>query len=113
MNIMDENDQSLVWLCSLPYQKILFTGDASIHVEKDLYAQLIKYDVDILKVSHHGSQSATSPLLLQAIHPDIAMIGVKKNNMYHHPSISVIERLKRKNIEILRTDEDGMFHNRF
>ncbi|MFR6099247.1 MAG: hypothetical protein ACLUIS_03950 [Longibaculum sp.] len=41
------------------------------------------------------------------------MIGVKKNNMYHHPSISVIERLKRKNIEILRTDEDGMFHIRF
>ena len=84
-----------------------------VHVEKDLYAQLTKYDVDILKVSHHGSQSATSSLLLQAIHPDIAMIGVKKNNMYHHPSISVIERLKRKNIEILRTDEDGMFHIRF
>lgn len=110
---MDENDQSLVMYVSLPYQKILFTGDASVHVEKDLYAQLAKYDVDILKVSHHGSQSATSPLLLQAIHPDIAMIGVKKNNMYHHPSISVIERLKRKNIEILRTDEDGMFHIRF
>ena len=33
--------------------------------------------------------------------------------MYHHPSSEVIERLKRKQITILRTDEDGMFHIRF
>ena len=47
------------------------------------------------------------------IQPQYAMIGVKKNNLYRHPSLEVIERLKRKNIKILRTDEDGMFHIRY
>lgn len=66
-----------------------------------------------MKVSHHGSATATSPAFLSTVHPDIAMIGVKKNNMYHHPSTQVIERLERKGITILRTDQDGMFHIRF
>ena len=98
---------------TLPAMNILMTGDMSSQVEADLLPQLQTLDVDVLKVSHHGSASATSSLLLSAIHPDIAMIGVKKNNMYKHPSPQVIERLQRKGITILRTDQDGMFHLRF
>ena len=109
----DSNDQSLVMYISLPAMNILMTGDMSSQVEADLLPQLQTLDVDVLKVSHHGSASATSALLLSAIHPDIAMIGVKKNNMYKHPSPQVIERLQRKGITILRTDQDGMFHLRF
>lgn len=67
----------------------------------------------IYKVSHHGSDTASSVQLFEWINPKVAMIGVKKNNMYHHPSYHVIQRLDRKNINILRTDEDGMFHIRF
>ena len=40
-------------------------------------------------------------------------LQLKKNNLYHHPSEKVITRLKRKKINILRTDQDGMFHIRF
>lgn len=109
----DSNDQSLIMYVSLPSMNILFTGDASSVVEKDILEQLRTLDVDVLKVSHHGSATATSPAFLSTVHPDIAMIGVKKNNMYHHPSTQVIERLERKGITILRTDQDGMFHIRF
>lgn len=109
----DNNDQSLVMLVELPAMTILFTGDASTEVEKNIYEQYHHINADVLKVSHHGSYTATSPKLLEMIQPQIAMIGVKKNNLYHHPSHEVIERLKRKQITILRTDEDGMFHIRF
>ena len=109
----DNNDQSLIMLVELFENRILFTGDASSQVEEDLRKQYRNLNVDILKISHHGSKTATSAYLLQMIQPDIAMIGVRKNNMYHHPSSEVIERLKRKQITILRTDEDGMFHIRF
>ncbi|MFQ6874474.1 MAG: DNA internalization-related competence protein ComEC/Rec2 [Coprobacillus cateniformis] len=109
----DNNDQSLIMLVELFENRILFTGDASSQVEEDLRKQYRNLNVDILKISHHGSKTATSASLLQMIQPDIAMIGVRKNNMYHHPSSEVIERLKRKQITILRTDEDGMFHIRF
>ena len=109
----DNNDQSLIMLVELFENRILFTGDASSQVEEDLRKQYRNLNVDILKISHHGSKTATSASLLQMIQPDIAMIGVRKNNMYHHPSSEVIERLKRKQITILRTDEDGVFHIRF
>lgn len=107
------NDQSLIMYVQLPAMYILLTGDASTEVENDLLNQLKELNVDVLKVSHHGSKTASSPQFLDAISPSIAMIGVKKNNLYHHPSNEVIDRLNRKNITILRTDEDGMFHIRF
>lgn len=110
---MNSNDNSLIMYVCLPSLNILFTGDASLEVEEDLQDIYRVLDVDLLKVSHHGSQSATSPLLLQCIHPQIAMIGVGEKNLYHHPSQEVIERLERKGIKILRTDQDGMFHIRF
>ena len=109
----DSNDQSLLMYVTLPAMNILFMGDASVAVEKDVEKQLQDLDVDVLKVSHHGSATATSATFLSQIHPEIAMIGVKKDNMYHHPSLEVIERLQRKGITILRTDQDGMFHIRF
>lgn len=109
----DANDNSLIMHVKLPAMSLLFMGDASIEVEKDLYKTYKYLDIDVLKVSHHGSKTSTSSQLLEMIHPRIAMIGVKKNNIYHHPSKNVIDRLNRKNINILRTDEDGMFHIRF
>ena len=110
---VDENDQSLIMYIQLPAMKLLFMGDASQEVEADLKTKYQNLDVDVLKVSHHGSATSTSPVLFEMIHPTIAMIGVKKNNIYKHPSATVIERLKRKNVTVLRTDEDGMFHIRF
>lgn len=109
----DINDQSLVMYIHLPGLNMLTLGDASINVEKELLDKYKKLDVDILKVSHHGSRTSSGVDLFQMIQPQYAMIGVKKNNLYRHPSLEVIERLKRKNIKILRTDEDGMFHIRY
>lgn len=109
----DSNDQSLVMYVRFPSFSVLFTGDASSEVEKELKIKYPHLSVDILKISHHGSATATSVDLLEWIYPDVAMISVKKNNLYHHPAPIVIERLKRKGIKILRTDENGMFHIRY
>lgn len=109
----DLNDQSLIMLLSLYDYKMLFMGDCSINVEKDLYSKYGNLDVDILKVSHHGSNTSTGNDLFKMIEPKIALIGVGKNNVYRHPSYEVINRLERKGIVVLRTDIDGMFHIRF
>ena len=110
---LDSNDQSLIMYIKLESMNILMTGDASSRIEEDLYRQFHHLDVDVLKVSHHGSNTASSTTLFKMIEPQIAMIGVKKNNLYHHPSLEVIDRLERKGVTILRTDMDGMFHIRF
>jgi len=109
----NSNDRSLIMKLTLYDFHFLFMGDASATVEKDLLEEYQHLDIDVLKVSHHGSKTSSSVYLFELIQPQIAMIGVKKNNLYKHPADIVIERLQRKGVQILRTDEDGMFHLRF
>ena len=57
-------------------------------------------------MGHHGSDASSSPLFLDAICPETAIISVGYNS-FGHPSESVIERLKAHTEEIFRTDRDG------
>jgi competence protein ComEC len=109
----NNNDNSLVMKVTLYDKVFLFTGDISSQVEYDLYKKYKHIDCDVLKVSHHGSKTATSSYLFKLIQPKIALISVKKNNIYNHPSDEVINRLNKKGVMILRTDEMGMVHLRF
>ena len=109
----DSNDNSLIIHVKLEPMSLLFMGDASIRLEKELIDSQIDLTADIIKIGHHGSSTSTSPQLLDKVKPKVAMIGVKNNNIYKHPSDEVIERLNRKGIVVLRTDIHGMFHIRY
>ena len=61
----------------------------------------------LLKVAHHGSKSSSINLFLEEVKPQIALIGVGKNNNFGHPNIGVLERLKSYKTKIFRTDENG------
>ncbi len=63
--------------------------------------------VDVLKVSHHGSDSGTSDEILEVLKPKVAVISVGKNNRFDHPREEVIERLKKIGATIKRTDQEG------
>ncbi len=99
------NDDSMVILCSLYEEKILFTGDISEHVENALEEALIQ-DITVLKVSHHGSRFSTSDAFLNDKMIDAAVISVGYNH-YGHPSGEVLQRLSERGIRWLRTDERG------
>ena len=107
-NSEDSNDNSLVLLAEINGLKYLFTGDISTAVELELIEKYPDLKVDVLKVSHHGGQSATSAAFLMAIDPKIALISCGKNNFYGHPSSEVIERLDDYGIKTYRTDQSGM-----
>lgn len=107
----DANNNSLV--CSVRYRNssVLLTGDCSEAEENDIldeYSQSLGIlDVDILKVSHHGSQSASRKPFLDAVSPACAVISCGIDNSYGHPNLSVLERLEDAGAEIYRTDELG------
>jgi competence protein ComEC len=52
-------------------------------------------------------QTSSTPELLAAVHPKIAVISVGKRNLYNHPSAEVVERLSSAGARVLRTDQDG------
>ena len=88
---------------------MLFTGDIEKVAEEKILKEInpVILKSDILKVAHHGSKTSTTQEFLDNIEPQIALIGVGKDNNFGHPSGEVIERLKSKDIKIYRTDEKG------
>lgn len=98
------NDLSLVTLLVSGNKKALFTGDASVDVEKKIMSELP--EVDILKVGHHGSRSSTCLEFLKKIKPKYAVICTGKNS-YGHPTDQVLSNLKECNVETHRTDQEG------
>lgn len=84
---------------------MLLTGDAEREQEEGFVSALPH--VDVLKVGHHGSDTSTSPALVNITSPDYAVISVGAQNTYGHPSSLVVDRLLRAGAVVLRTDQDG------
>jgi competence protein ComEC len=102
------NDDSVVMHVTIASTSILFTGDASEKVEKELIQDFSNnLKVDILKVGHHGSKSSSMDSFIKITNPYIALISAGKNNRYKHPSTQALKRLKQDGREIMRTDQCG------
>lgn len=85
----------------------LFTGDAEKSAEDALLESGAYLDSDVLKVGHHGSPYSSCEEFLQAVTPEIAVIGVGADNDYGHPGDDVIERIEVHTGRIYRTDFHG------
>ena len=100
------NDQSVVSELMCGKRKFLFTGDAGKEIEDILLAQdLSSYDV--LKISHHGSLSASQEKFLKVVKPMAAVISVGKDNKFSHPHPETLKRLEMTGVNIFRTDQLG------
>lgn len=110
-NLISENalnNNSIV--AKLKYGKfqMLFTGDIEqIAEEKIVEKYGDKLKSTILKIAHHGSNTSSIENFINAVKPEVVLIGVGKNNKYGHPNQDVINRLKKYGAKIYRTDESG------
>lgn len=106
--IDESNGNSMVGLLHVFDKKFLMMSDAPVLVEQKMVWQNLEKikNIDVLKISHHGSATGTSEELLDFVKPKEAVISVGKNN-FGHPSKEVLERLKNRKIKIRRTDERG------
>ncbi len=100
------NDVSIVLLGEVAGRRFLLAGD----VEDDVDPILVQHGlppVDILKVAHHGSATATTSTFLDAVRARIAVVSAGADNPYGHPARSTIERVAATGARVLRTDTDG------
>lgn len=104
----DKNTGSLVLMLQYLDFEMLLTGDMDEKVERRLLEEgELGSQIDVLKVSHHGSGTASTNELLNIIRPKVACISVGENNRYGHPSAEVIERLRLYSSKMYLTKEDG------
>ena len=103
----EENETSLVLGLSFMDKRWLFTGDATISIEKKIILDNPSLKADILKAGHHGSDTSSCEEFLKAVSPETVIISVGKKNSYGHPSKAVISRMEKLGIKIRRTDLEG------
>lgn len=101
----DENDTSYVYYVEYEGFSATFTGDMSAFAEKNLIDDGKAGKTDLLKVAHHGSNTATCEEWVEKLTPEYAVISVGENNPYNLPNDDVLERLE--NAQVFRTDYDG------
>ncbi len=105
-SLKDVHDSDVISELDLGNKKFLLMGDSNEVVESRLVSSNIVADINVLKVGHHGSKTATSPQLLQSAKPEEAVISVG-NNSYGHPTPNVLRNLAEIGARIFRTDQLG------
>ena len=101
----NENDNSSVIYLNYNNYKFLFMGDAGTIKEKDILEKYNIFNIDVLKVGHHGSKTSSDKNFINEINPKYSIISVGKNNRYGHPNKEVLNNLN--NSKIYRTDQEG------
>ncbi len=86
-------------------KKLLFMGDASKKNELNIIKKYNLFNIDVLKLGHHGSNTSSDKEFIKITNPKYTIISVGKNNRYGHPNKEVLDNLK--NSKIYRTDIDG------
>ena len=101
------NNTSLVLRVVHGQNSFLLMGDAEIEEEQSILNSCQDISATVLKVGHHGSDSATGYRLLREVMPQYAVISVGADNAYGHPTDSTLSKLRDCGAEIFRTDIEG------
>lgn len=108
LKVRDEiNNTSIVLKVEHAGNSILLTGDAELGEEQDMLESGEDLSANVLKIGHHGSASSTGQDFLDAVNPESVVISCGEKNEYGHPSEEVLERLKEREIRVVRTDLQG------
>lgn len=101
------NNTSIAAILKYGDIKFFLGGDNEVEAENIILGLNKDLKVDIYKVSHHGSDTASSEFFLNALKPSLSIIEVGKDNKFGHPSLRTLKKLEREETNILRTDIEG------
>lgn len=117
----EQNDASIGVVVRHGAFRALFTGDAELEALEHWTRIGAIPRMQVVKVGHHGSRNATTPALVRATQPTLALISVGAGNTYKHPHPEALALWQGPGRTILRTDEagtiavrgcaDGSFHH--
>ena len=102
----ETNDNSVGILLTFGTARVL-PGDAEKKSEEYMSNGPYSGPLTVLKVTHHGSKTSSTPLFLNSFKPKIAVIQVGADNSYGHPTPQTLERLQQAGAKVFRNDENG------
>ena len=102
-NFPETNDYSIIIKLTIGNKTFLFTGDAPTNAILNSNPG----HIDVLKVSHHGSRTGTTEVLIHKLSPTYAVLSYAVDNSYGHPMQSVLNALHKHSVEIWGTGANG------
>ncbi|WP_152398468.1 ComEC/Rec2 family competence protein [Paenibacillus cellulositrophicus] len=132
--VKDQNHDSVVFLLEMNGGRFLFTGDMDKASEEQILetldsgrlgeavadngqaadepalqtaGEMLEAPVDVIKIAHHGSKTASSAEWLSRWKPAAAVISAGVNNLYGHPHADVLQRISEEGAAVYRTDLQG------
>ena len=101
------NDLSCVLRIANGRAAALLTGDIERVQEAALVARSPQLRADLLLVPHHGSKTSSSPPLLDAVQPRIALVQAGYRNRFGHPAAEVLARYRERGITVIDSPRCG------
>ena len=102
------NDRCLVLRVTTPEgPAVLLPGDLESGGETSLLARGSALASEALVVPHHGADGSSGSAFLRAVGARIALVSAGAGNRFGHPGARALDRLRREDARVLRTDRDG------
>lgn len=108
-----KNGDSLTLFGRFGDRNFLFTGDLDLDGEREVIRKYPQLRVDVLKLGHHGSRTASGKDFLLSVHPVVGIISAGRFNRYGHPHNVTVRRLQRLGIRTMSTQQYGMIRYRY
>ncbi|MEH7437493.1 DNA internalization-related competence protein ComEC/Rec2 [Neobacillus drentensis] len=109
----ERNSGSIAFVSSLGGRNWFFGGDLDQEGEEKIIKRYPHITIDVLKAGHHGSKTSSAELFIHQVKPKTVLISAGEKNRFGHPHQEVLERLKKVNATIYRTDLQGAITYRF
>ena len=110
----EEENDSLVLLITYGETKFLFTGDIEETAQTRICDRYENdddkvWDIDLIKMPHHGSYTGTLYRFLRLYMPEYAIISAGEGNDYGHPHKKTLNLLENEawSFKVYRTDVNG------
>ena len=102
-----QNDRSLTLRIELAGRSLLLAGDLETPAEEALVASGAPLRADLLKLSHHGSRTSSSPVFLDAVGGTVAVASAPRWSRFGMPHPEVSQRVHDAGYALWWTGRDG------
>ncbi|MDN6639992.1 MAG: DNA internalization-related competence protein ComEC/Rec2 [Tetragenococcus sp.] len=103
-----ENEDSLAISTRIYDVNFVMTGDLDQAGEKKVMQDYPGLRADVLKLGHHGSRTSSAPAFIDQLQPKHGIVSCGQDNRFDHPHSEVVDTLHDYQVQMLRTDEQGM-----
>ena len=105
--LRSRNDRSLTLRIDVAGHSVLLAGDLEAAAEVALLASGASLHADVLKLSHHGSRTSSTPAFLDAVGGAVAVASAPRWSRFGMPHAEALRRVDEAGYALWWTGRDG------